>query len=296
MLRPRRSPRPLAHLRAGASPPSPGSPDTLVPGMRAVADQPLYTWDQTPPGSVTPRTGPEGVRPARADILPSSGGERVIRAQQQRLQLFRAWVLWRTHTWHGVQSNYAVKLEAMQERVAAMRNSAPLTPDASLDHADTGASRVRPLPDGEVRTFVVSSPLRFRSSDVLLNKLFEAQIFIQQAVAENTALRNYVHLLRAVHHWRLSVAGASRKRQLLKSILLGWAKGELAKAWQAWQQRVRRRAELAVIATKIVVKWQNAQVGWLMRKAWEEGGRRGKGGKREQRSGLCALYRVSVCI
>ena len=270
MLRPRRSPRPLAHVRAGASPPSPGSPDTLVPGMRTVADQPLYT----------PRTGPEGVRPARADVLPSSGGERVIRAQQQRLQLFRAWVLWRTHTWHGVQSNYAVRLEAMQERVAAMKDRPPLTPDASLDHADTGASRVRPLPDGEVRTFVVSSPLRFRSSDVLLNKLFEAQIFIQQAVAENTALRNYVHLLRAVHHWRLSVAGASRKRQLLKSILLGWAKGELAKAWQAWQQRARRRAELAVIATKIIVKWQNAQVGWLMRKAWGGREEREGGGKR----------------
>jgi hypothetical protein len=290
MLRPRRSPRPLAHLRAGASPPSPGSPDTLVPGMRAVVDQPLYTSDQTPPGRGFPRTGPEGVSTARADVLPSSGGERVIRAQQQRLQLFRTWVLWRTHTWHGVQSNYAVKLEAMQERVAAMRNSAPLTPDASLDHADTGASRVRPLPDGEVRTFVVNSPLRFRSSDVLLNKLCEAQIFIQQAVAENTALRNYVHLLRSVHHWRLSVAGASRKRQLLKSILLGWAKGELAKAWRAWQQRVRRRAELALIATKIVVKWQNAQVCWLMRKAW---------GGREERDGcklllLFCFYRVPL--
>ena len=268
MLRPRRSPRPLAHLRTGASLPSPGSPDTLVPGMRAVADQPLFTSEQTP-----------------------SGGERVIRAQQQRLQLFRAWVLWRSHTWRGVQSNYAVKLEAMQERVAALRNSAPRTPDASLDHADTGASRVRPSPDGEVRTFVVNSPQRFRSSDVLLNKLCEAQIFIQQAVAENTALRNYVHLLRAVHHWRLSVAGANRKRQLLKSILLGWAKGELAKAWRAWQERVRRRAELAVIATKIVVKWQNAQVGLLMRKAW--GGREErKGGGRKQNSGLCALYCV----
>ena len=267
MLRPRRSPRPVSHSLSGASPASPGSPDTLVPAIFGAADAgaqagrpgrrepsltPYHTPPQTPRGGGPPRARPAGgARPSDpADAAaPSSGGERVVRLQQQRLQLFQAWLLWRTHTWAGVQSNYAVKLEAMQERIAALKESAPLSPDASLvmsgERAGSSAT-----PDGEVRTFVVNSPPRYRSRDVLLNKLFEAQIFIQQAVAENTAIRNYVHLLRAVQHWRLSVAGACRKRQLLKRILLHWAKGALAKAMRPWiaAAQVDQYAQRAVMA------------------------------------------------
>jgi hypothetical protein len=216
ILRPRRSPRPGAH----ASPASPGSPDTLVPAnfgaagaagrpAREPSRTPYHTPPQTPRGEGAPRARPAGgpLPPEPADAAAprgDSGGEQVVRLQQQRLQLFQAWLLWRTHTWAGLQSNYAVKLEAMQERIAVLKESARLSPDASPDHAGARAGSTG-SPDGEVRTFVVNSPPRYRSRDVLLNKLFEAQIFIQQAVAENTALRNYVQLLRAVHHWRLSV-------------------------------------------------------------------------------------------
>ena len=84
------------------------------------------------------------------------------------------------------------------------------------------------------QTFIISTPPRYKSGDGLLNKLLEAQMFIQQAVAENSALRNYVHLLRAMHTWRLFLGGASRKKVLLKRIVLNWGKGLLSRTMFQW--------------------------------------------------------------
>lgn len=65
--------------------------------------------------------------------------------------------------------------------------------------------------------------------DGLLHKLIQAQLFIEQAVSENTALRDYVTLLRAMNRWRLDMhAGFFRRYQMrnarsiwLRSMLVG---------------------------------------------------------------------------
>ena len=104
-------------------------------------------------------------------------------------------------------------------------------------------------------------------------------------------MRN-VTMARAWSRWWVCIAEQHRRVSAVRRSLGNWRKGAVAKAWQAWEQRTRRRAQLAVVATKIIVRWQNAQV--------ERAAMMGEGGKelREEpgRERAFVLEQLRACI
>ena len=84
-------------------------------------------------------------------------------------------------------------------------------------------------------------------------------------------MRN-VTMARAWRRWLVCIAEQHRLVSVGRRALGSWRKGVVAKVWQVWEQRTRRRAQLAVIATKIILKWQNAQVVETPERDGKEGG------------------------
>jgi len=199
--------------------------------------------------------------------------------QQSKLLLFEAWSIWRKHAWQRVQQNYSLEIRAMKERIDSLKpdtSSEGLAPGfdstlsqsgrrrAALHSAAQGMVMVQP----EMQTFVIHSPQRYRSGEGLLNKLMEAQLFIQQAVAENTALRNFVHLLRAMHHWRLAIDAACRRKGMLRRVVRRWAAGALFKMFRQWAAVTSAAKRYAAVLRKVVARWSKGAL-WKALVMWK---------------------------
>jgi hypothetical protein len=180
---------------------------------------------------------PRGIEPpSHRAIIPEeaiSGSEQVVTVQQNKVRLLKGLSVWRNHTWHTLQHNYSIKLEAMKERIDSMKasSSSSDTPGKTYEKSALENSLRTPGANtvADMRTFVINSPSTYKGGDGLLNKLYEAQLFIQQAVAENSALRNYVHLLRAIHAWTLGIEGGLRRKTVLRRVVRNFIKAALFK-------------------------------------------------------------------
>lgn len=202
--------------------------------------------------------------------------------QQSKLLLFEAWSIWRKSTWQRAQQRYSLEIQEMKEKLKRQRSADSANNVTPGFGADFGSTLVSPsvkevlhtaAPDmsiahHDVQTFVIHSPQRYRGGEGLLNKLLEAQLFIQQAVAENTALRNFVHILRAMHSWRLSVDALCRKKGMLRRVARKWTAGVLFKVFEQWVWLTGEARRQAGVLLKVVLRWRKRML-WAALDMWK---------------------------
>lgn len=197
--------------------------------------------------------------------------------QQSKLLLFEAWSIWRKSAWQHVQQRYSAQIQVLREKIQGRE-----TGDSADNFAPPASTMVSPavrevmhasavdmsMAKPDVQTFVIHSPQRYRAGEGLLNKLLEAQLFIQQAVAENTALRDFVHLLRAVHSWRLAVDASCRRKGMLRRVVHKWTAGVLFKAFRQWATVTGEAKRQAGVLLKAVAQWHKSKL-WRALIMWK---------------------------
>jgi hypothetical protein len=165
------------------------------------------------------------------------------------------------------ERKHAIKIAALNERVVNLRdimhNPGTMHREEKGDQAYTAIENFPESPMVETcvdvvlnsRTQVVRENNLPTLTENLLSKLFEAQLFIHEAVTENSALRTCLRLLRAFLKWRSYAHGTSHKKESIRRDVLNWVRGMLGKALQKWVMATGNCTQRRHQMRKVMARW-----------------------------------------